>query len=84
MLRQIDMDMIVVKSVRARRQHGGEMTARAAMHVHQKSARLFLAPPPIVDQRDHTAIGENETALMNIRDEMLALVQKTRYLLTQK
>ena len=29
-------------------------------------------------------IGENETALMNIRDEMLALVQKTRYLLTQK
>jgi len=27
--------------------------------------------------------GEKETALLNIRDEMLALVQKTRYLLTQ-
>jgi hypothetical protein len=28
-------------------------------------------------------VGEKETALLNIRDEMLALVQKTRYLLTQ-
>ena len=28
--------------------------------------------------------GEKETALLNIRDEMLALVQKTRYLLTQE
>jgi len=29
-------------------------------------------------------LGEDETALMNIRDEMLALLQKTKYLLTQK
>jgi hypothetical protein len=29
-------------------------------------------------------VGDKETALLNIRDEMLALVQKTRYLLTQE
>lgn len=29
-------------------------------------------------------VGEKETSLLNIRDEMLALVQKTRYLLTQE
>ena len=28
-------------------------------------------------------VGEKETALLNMRDEMLALVQKTKYLLTQ-
>jgi len=28
-------------------------------------------------------VGEKETALLNIRDEMLGLVQKTKYLLTQ-
>lgn len=29
-------------------------------------------------------VGEEETALLNIRDEMLALVQQTKYLLTLK
>jgi hypothetical protein len=29
-------------------------------------------------------VGDKETSLLNIRDEMLALVQKTRYLLTQE
>ena len=28
-------------------------------------------------------VGEKETALLNIRDEILALVQQTKYLLTQ-
>lgn len=28
-------------------------------------------------------VGDNETALLNIRDEILGLVQKTKYLLTQ-
>jgi hypothetical protein len=28
-------------------------------------------------------VGEKETALLNIRDEILALVQRTKYLLTQ-
>jgi len=29
-------------------------------------------------------VGDKETALLNIRDEMLGLVQKTKYLLTQE
>ena len=27
-------------------------------------------------------VGENQTALLNIRDEMLGMVQQTKYLLT--
>src|SRR5437868_13996853 len=44
---QIDVDMIVVIDVRARRQHGSKLLARRGLHVAQKTL-LFRQPSPAV------------------------------------
>ena len=56
---QVDVDVIVVIDVGARRQHGGELLAGCALHVAQK-ALLFRRALPAVLHRDLAAVGERE------------------------
>ena len=56
---QVDMDVVVVETVRARRQHGGEALAGGALHVAQESLLFRCAAPAILD-RDASAVGERE------------------------
>jgi hypothetical protein len=37
---QVDMDVIVMEAVRARREHGGELLARRPLHVAQEALLL--------------------------------------------
>ena len=56
---QIDVDVIVVIDVGARRQHGGELLAGGGLHVVQK-ALLFRQPLPAVLDRNVPSVGERE------------------------
>src|SRR4029079_113748 len=56
---QVHVDVIAVIDVRARRQHRGEMDARAGLHVAQK-ALLFRHAAPAVLHGDAAAVGEHE------------------------
>ncbi len=57
---QIDVNMIVVIDVGARRQHGGELPAGGRLHVAQK-ALLFRHALPAVLHRNAPSVGERES-----------------------
>ena len=56
---QIDVDVIVVIDVGARRQHGGELLAGGGLHVVQKTLLLGRAVPAIL-HANLMAVGEIE------------------------
>jgi len=62
----------------------GILSGITSLEVGGDAQRILSNLESVLRNEIPSDIGENETALMNIRDEMLALVQKTRYLLTQK
>jgi hypothetical protein len=62
----------------------GILSGITSLEVGGDAQRILSHLESVLRNEIPSDIGENETALMNIRDEMLALVQKTRYLLTQK
>jgi hypothetical protein len=57
--RQIDVDVIVVIDVGARRQHGAELLTGGGLHVAQK-ALLFRHALPAILYRNVPAVGERE------------------------
>ena len=56
---QIDVNVIVVIDVGARRQHGGELFAGGGLHVVQKALLLGRAVPAVL-HADLMAVGEIE------------------------
>src|SRR5262249_35594630 len=56
---EIDMDVVVMESVRARRQHRRELLARSGVDVVQESALLGRAVPAVL-HRDPAAVRERE------------------------
>ena len=56
---QVDMEMVVVEAVGARRQHGVELVAGRALHVAQE-ALLFRRAAPAILHGDPAPIGERE------------------------
>ena len=56
---QIDMDVVVVEAVGARRQHGGELLAGRALDVAQESL-LFRRAAPAVLHGDPAPVGQRE------------------------
>src|SRR5262245_29983000 len=56
---QIDVDVIVVMDVRARREHGGELIAGGGLHVAQEALLLRQAAPAVL-HRDPASVGERE------------------------
>ena len=60
----------------------GILSGITSLEVGGDAQRILSNLESVLRNEIPSDIGENETALMNIRDEMLALVQKTRYLLT--
>src|ERR1043166_3588586 len=56
---EIDVDMIIMKGVGARREHGREQSARARMHVVQERT-LLRRPAPAVAHGDLASVGERE------------------------
>ena len=57
---QVDVDVIVVIGIGARRQHGGELLAGRGLHVAKK-ALLFRRASPAVLHRNLPSVGERET-----------------------
>jgi len=62
----------------------GILSPNTTLTVGGDASKILATLEGVLRNEIPSDIGENETSLMNIRDEMLALVQKTRYLLTQK
>ena len=62
MHRQIDMNMIVVKRIGARRQHGRKMLAGTAVNIHQESAGLKIAAGPVAHDRNLMSVRQHEAA----------------------
>jgi hypothetical protein len=62
----------------------GILSPNTTLTVGGDASKILSTLEGVLRNEIPSDIGENETSLMNIRDEMLALVQKTRYLLTQK
>ena len=62
----------------------GILSGITSIKVGGDAERILSDLETVLRKEIPSDLGEDETALMNIRDEMLALVQKTKYLLTQK
>src|SRR5579871_6357380 len=72
---QVDVDVIVVIDVGARRQHGVELLAGRALHVAQKSLLLGQAMPAVF-HCDAAAVGEREGSdVERISERMLGNVR---------
>ena len=56
---QVDVDVIVMIDVGARRQHGRELLAGRGLHVAQESLLLRHSPPAVL-HRDAAPVGEHE------------------------
>src|SRR5262245_65603946 len=56
---QIDVDMIVVIDVRARREHGGKLIAGGGLHVAQEALLLRQSAPAVL-HRDPASVGARE------------------------
>ena len=73
---QIDMDVIVVKRIGARRQHGGELLAGARLHVMQERLLLRRAVPAMlhVELRPSASVkAAMSSALPKACSEIVAL-----------
>ena len=62
----------------------GILSGITSLKVGGDAQRILSNLETVLRKEIPSDLGEDETALMNIRDEMLALLQKTKYLLTQK
>lgn len=62
----------------------GILSGITSLKVGGDAQRILSDLETVLRKEIPSDLGEDETALMNIRDEMLALLQKTKYLLTQK
>jgi hypothetical protein len=62
----------------------GILSGITSLKVGGDAQRILSNLETVLRKEIPSDLGEEETALMNIRDEMLALLQKTKYLLTQK
>ena len=62
MHRQIDMNVIVVKRIGARREHGRKMLAGTAVNIHQESAGLKIAARPVAHDRNLASVRQHEAA----------------------
>ena len=57
---QIQMDVVVVEHVRARREHGREIPAGARVRLMQEGALLAVRLLPVVDEVDFPPVGQRE------------------------
>lgn len=62
----------------------GILSGITSLKVGGDAQRILSDLEMVLRKEIPSDFDEDETALMNIRDEMLALLQKTKYLLTQK
>lgn len=65
MHREIEMNVIVMKNIRSRREDSGEARAGAGLDAYEKGARGIVAARPIALNGDHASVGEMEAANIN-------------------
>ncbi len=60
--RQIDMNVIVVKGIGARRENGREMLAGSPVNIHQEGAGGEIAAHPVAHDRYLASVRQHEAA----------------------